>query len=49
MVKLSERQKVILTAFFQNEVKGVALDQLKKQTKASRRTIYREFNELRYP
>lgn len=46
MVKLSERQKVILTAFFQNKVKGVALDQLKKQTKASRRTIYREFNEL---
>lgn len=46
MVKLSERQKVILTAFFQNETQGVALDQLKKQTKASRRTIYREFNEL---
>ena len=46
MVRLTKRQEVILTELVKNAPEGIALSQLSKITKVSRRTLYREFNEL---
>lgn len=46
MVRLTKRQEVILTELVKNAPEGIVLSQLSKITKVSRRTLYREFNEL---
>ena len=46
MVRLTKRQEVILGELVKNAPEGIALSQLSKITKVSRRTLYREFNEL---
>lgn len=46
MVRLTKRQEVILTELVKNAPEGIALSQLSKIIKVSRRTLYREFNEL---
>ncbi|WP_304653041.1 BglG family transcription antiterminator [uncultured Ligilactobacillus sp.] len=43
---MTKRQEVILTELVKNVPEGIALSQLSKITKVSRRTLYREFNEL---